>query len=485
MKNRRLLLSVFTLGSASLIDYAIQLILPIALVRLLVPEQYAQYRLLFLMVNTAMALAPMYMPQSLFYFFPRAQSVEERGVILGNVLLFLMITGGMSGLIVYPGFGFFPDKFYEITQEKFLIPFFILTWVISTVIDVLPNALNKIRSQAIVMLSLSLLRVFAVVFSAWYTGKVEYVFYALCLFSVVKVLVLFGYAHLSEQLGTLSIKAPAFKEQLSYALPFGIAGGLYMLKVQADQWIAAYQFSPKEYAVFTFGIYIAPLMTVLRTAINNAVLPEMSSAYAANQHQEVASIFRKSNFLMALFIMPLLAVLYAIADSLINILFTSEYAGAASIMRLYIIGFVAQCLETNSILRLINAGKFWIKLNMVLLVVAVVTSYAGSVLFGLVGAALGSVITLFIGESVSLFKAARGLGLALSGIIQWRRWSILLGASVLSALLGQVVAAYMDGVGLFQMMTVALSVLIAYLLMAFLFLPLRMQDLSLMIRGSN
>ena len=442
------------------------------------PDQYAQYRLLFLMVNAAMALAPMFMSQALFYFFPRAQTAKEKGLVLGNTLFFLMVTGAISGVVIYPGLGLFPEKFYEITHEKYLIPCFVCIWVVSTIIDVLPNALNRIRSQAIVMLSLSVMRVFVVVYSAWSTGRVEYVFYALCLFAVIKAAVLIGYSYLSKDIGSLSLGLPKLKEQLSYSLPFGIAGGLYMLKVQADQWIAAYQFSPKEYAIFTFGIYIAPLMTVLRTSINNAVLPEMSAAYAEEKYSEVASIFRRTNFLMALIILPILAVLYATADSIISILFTKEYSGATPIMRIYIVGFVAQCLESNSILRLTNAGKFWIKLNAILLIVAAVFSYLGALFYGLPGAALGSVITLYFGEIISLVKASNDLRIPFSKIIQWKKWSALFCASFFSAFMGGLVAINVKGVAIFQMSVVTLSVLISYFAFVFILLPLPKLKLS-------
>ncbi len=55
-----------SLGVARGFEYAIQVLLPVVLVRCLDPEAFGQYRLLWLVVGTVMAGATLAMPASLY-----------------------------------------------------------------------------------------------------------------------------------------------------------------------------------------------------------------------------------------------------------------------------------------------------------------------------------------------------------------------------------------------------------------------------------
>ncbi len=454
--------NILTLGVASVVDYAIQLLLPIAMVRLLDGDAYAQYRMLFLMVNTAMALAPLYMPQALFYFLPKAESNAEKAFYIGNTVVFLFITGCITGLLINPWLPIIPEKFFGITRVQILIPLFILVWVLSSLLDSLPNANNRIRCQAGIMLSMSILRVSCIVTTAWLTGNVEWVFFILCVFIAIKTMALLIFIRYEIKPCVMQYDADVFKIQLKYSIPFGISAALYMLKIQADQWIAAYLFVPFEYAVFSFGIYVAPLMNILRNAINNAALPTMSKAYAVGEYSEVIAQFKKVNFIMACFILPLLAVLYVTAEHIIRFLFTETYIEAAGVMRIYIVGFVVQCLESTAILRLCNAGKFSLKLNASLLPIAVLLDFAGARFAGIQGAALGSVITLYIGELINLKKSATAMGISFYQIIDWSSWLALLLAAMITGWAGLWLDNYLIMDSLMKGIVVGTSMLLIY-----------------------
>ncbi len=455
MKTPSVFSNILTLGAASILDYGIQLILPIILVRLLPEESYANYRMLFLLVNTAMALAPLYMPQALFYFLPQAQLQREHAAYMANTALFLMITGLASAAIINPWLPLIPDRFFHISRSGYMVPLFIFVWVLGSLIDSLPNAANRVRVQAGIMLFLSVIRVASVVTLAAITRNIEYVFLGLCVFSALKCLILLVYLKIEAGVAPLIIDYRLLNRQVHYALPFGISGALFMLKNQSDQWMAAALFSPVEYAVFSFGIYVAPLMTILRNAINNGALPIMSHAYAAGDINGVLFQYRRVNFIMACLILPVLAILFVAADPIIRLIFTDTYAGAANVMRVYILGFVAQCLESTTLLRLCNAGRFVLKLNLILLPLAILTGYLGAQRFGIPGAALGSVITLYVGEVLNLKKSATAMQTSLYKIIDWRSWSWILLATLVAGIGAFHADRYFQFTGIYSVISTA------------------------------
>ncbi|HBA67254.1 MAG TPA: hypothetical protein DCZ48_13955 [Methylococcaceae bacterium] len=459
---------VATLGAASIFDYGIQLILPIILVRVLVDQDYAKYRMLFLLVNTAMALAPLYMPQALFYFLPRASSKQQRASYIANTLFFMYLTGFIAAVLLNPWYPLISEQFFTITDKQILIPAFIMMWIIASLIDSLPNASNLIRWQALISIAISTARVITIAATAWFTNDIEAVFSMLCLFVSLKALLLLIFIKVQHPDVRLSIEFCLMKMQVRYALPFGLSSMFYMLKVQSDQWIAAYLFTPLMYAVFSFGIYIAPLMTLLRNAINNAALPSMSAAYANGDIGSVLDQFRRVNLMMALLILPVLASLFAAADRVIIFLFTETYREAANVMQIYIIGFVAQCLESTTLLRLASAGKTVMKLNATLLPFAILISFIGGSLWDLPGAALGSVATLYAGELFNLWYSSHLMQTRLRKIINWRTWSILLIAALIAVITGKLVAHTINFSPLYDTIVIAATCLSVYTLLVIL-----------------
>ena len=75
--------------AASVFDFALQLLLPVALVRLLPPAAFADYRLAWLATGTAMAIAPLALPRSLFYFLPRLCARQQYTYVCNTVLVLL------------------------------------------------------------------------------------------------------------------------------------------------------------------------------------------------------------------------------------------------------------------------------------------------------------------------------------------------------------------------------------------------------------
>ena len=89
----------FSLGAANAINCALQLLLPVVLVRYLDREVFGEYRLLWLAVGTIMAVAPVDVPDSLYYFLPRSEQMLKR-LYVNQTLLFLAAVGLVSGWAV-------------------------------------------------------------------------------------------------------------------------------------------------------------------------------------------------------------------------------------------------------------------------------------------------------------------------------------------------------------------------------------------------
>ena len=76
-------------------------LLPVVLVRVLAPEVFGQYRLLWLAIITVVTLVPMNMSQVLNYFLPRADATGKR-LHVHMTMLYLACGGLLGGLVISP-----------------------------------------------------------------------------------------------------------------------------------------------------------------------------------------------------------------------------------------------------------------------------------------------------------------------------------------------------------------------------------------------
>src|ERR1700682_3777998 len=76
---------------AKTVGFAFSIALPLLLVRRMDREQYGLYKQAFLVVTTAVAVLPLGVPMSAFYFLPREKSRQRETVL--NIVLFHVAVG--------------------------------------------------------------------------------------------------------------------------------------------------------------------------------------------------------------------------------------------------------------------------------------------------------------------------------------------------------------------------------------------------------
>jgi O-antigen/teichoic acid export membrane protein len=127
----------------------------------------------------------------------------------------------------------------------------------------------------------------------------------------------------------------------------------------------------------------------------------------------------RANLLTATFICPLLAFAFAFAGDLVTFVYTADYLDAAPVMRLYIVGLLAGLVEMGSILLLLRQGRYALGVNTIALLLSVAVSLHAAGLFGLTGAAAGSVVALWFDRCVNLRRIARQTAIPLRRLQDW------------------------------------------------------------------
>ena len=111
------------------------------------------------------------------------------------------------------------------------------------------------------------------------------------------------------------------------------------------------------------------------------------------------------------FVYPLLAFAFVFAEEIVTVVYTAAYVDAAPVMRVYIVGLLALVIEVASITFLLQQGAFVMQVNLLVLALSVALSWVSAHHFGLAGAAVGSVLAVYLDGIVTLRRIALRTGI--------------------------------------------------------------------------
>jgi O-antigen/teichoic acid export membrane protein len=425
------------LAAASALEFGLQLVIPVILVRTLDPTTFGQYRFLWLLAGTTLAWAPLFIPQSLFYFLSR--NSKEAGEVVTNTVVYLLIAGIIVGVITSGSSHFLPANIKHInTASGYLASVFLSIWVVASIVDVLPTAMGKGELQAKFIGFLAIFRSILLITAAYLASDLRSIVLALICVAVTKLLFLGYFVRTHSAIRPLRIDPLLLRTQLLYAAPFAFGNALFLMRSQADQWIVASTVSTDNYAIFSIAAVLGPIASLIRQPLYNAMMSKLNTAYANKQLNDVAALIARTNGATSLILVPMIGCLFLIAQQLVILVYTNKYASAAPIMQVYLLGMLANTFAVGHVLPALNLGRFLAFNNAVCLCGSAALSYICLKKFGLPGAAIGSAVMLFVSELWSCCKISNTLKVRLDDLLLWG--SLL--RSGFAALLSTVIVGY-------------------------------------------
>jgi O-antigen/teichoic acid export membrane protein len=408
----------FSLGAVKALDNALQFLLPVVLVRCLDGATFGEYRLLWLAVGTMMALATLGMPGALYYFLPRS-AARERRLYIHQTLAFLAGTGVIAAFIVSPLNPWLPATLEPLEKYGALVPAFVLLWVVSVLLDFLPTIEERIPLQASATISVAVARALLVAGGAWFTHDMSVILWLLLATVLLKFGLLLGYIGRFHGWARPWFEPKLFGGQIRYTAPFGFAAACYVLRSQADQWVAAALFALHSFAAFSIAAILGQIVNLFRTSVGEAFMPSMSRMEAAGDARSMMEMNASANAMVGMLLLPMLGFFFAFAEDLVSLVYTAQYIDAAGVMRVYLIGMAALVVELSSVLQLLRQGPFSLVMNVIVLAVAIPLSWLGGTELGLTGAAAGSVTALYLDRVLVLRRIAAVTGVPVKQQQDW------------------------------------------------------------------
>jgi O-antigen/teichoic acid export membrane protein len=388
---------------AKVIGFGFAFLLPLLTVRLLTQEKVGIYRQVFQIIANAATVLPLGISMSAYYFLARETGARRSAAVL-NILIFNFVVGGIACLTLY----FYPQlagnifQSEEITRLSPKIGVVIWLWIISTFLETVAVANQEARmATAFIILaqfSKTVLMVGAVVF---FTSVEAFVFAAIVQ-GVLQTVVLFIYLNSRFPRLWFSFNPTFFREQLFYALPFGLAGLLWVLQTDIHNYFVGYRFTDAEYAIYTSGCFELPLIAMLADSVSSVLIPRMSELQAKDEKREMIRVLTRTMQKLAFFYFPIYVFLLITAHVFITMLFTRDYEASVPIFLINITLLPFLIWTTDPVVRAYKElGRMQLILRIFTLIALVSALYYGVQSFDLRGMIAIVVVTSLLDRLIA------------------------------------------------------------------------------------
>lgn len=400
---------------AKIIAFALSIALPLLLVRRLSQEEFGLYKQAFLIVGTSLALLPLGFQMSAFYFLPR--ETERKGQIIFNILLFHLMMGALGALVLL----LFPRLLGTIFHSSALvgdapiIASVIFFWVFSSYLEAVSVAHQEAKLSTIFIISTQLTRTLLLLLAALAFGSVRALLYAAVVQGILQAIILLLYLHSRFPGFWKNFDWAVLRVQLSYAMPFGVAGLLFTLQVELPNYFVSNQVDPATYAIYAIGVFNIPLVGMLSESVGAVMIPQVSLLQKHGNQREILTLATRVARKLALVYFPLYAFLIVVGREFLTTLFTHRYASSWPIFAINLTLLPLSIFVMDPIMRAYAEHRqFLTKLYLALVVLLFVTLWAGTSRLGLIWAISVVVGVSIIGRIVTGVKIARILH------ISWR-----------------------------------------------------------------
>ena len=444
---------------AKILAFALSIALPLLLVRRLSQQEFGLYKQAFLVIGTALALLPLGFQMSAFYFLPREK--DRQGQIILNILLFHLLMGGLGALVLLLFPQLLSTLFHsaQLVNYAYIIGAVIFFWVVSSYLEVVSVAHQEARLSTIFIICAQLTKTGLLVFAAIAFGSVRALIYAALVQGIVQTIILLIYLRSRFPRFWVSFDWAVLRMQLSYAMPFGVAGLLFTLQTDLPNYFVSKQFDPATFAIYAIGCFNIPLVGMLSESVGSVMIPQVSLLEKHGNHREILALAARVARKLAIVYLPLYGFLIVMGREFLTFLFTRQYAASWPIFAINLTMLPLSIFVSDPIMRAYaNHRQFLPKLYAALVVLLFIALWLGTSRFGLIWAISVVVIVNVIGRAATWFKIGSMLSIRLRDIVLLKDVGKIAIAAATAAAVTAFVRTVLHGLAPFAMLAVCAAV---------------------------
>lgn len=402
---------------AKIVGFGFSFLLPLLVARLLSKEEVGVYQQIFLVIVNANAILTLGFGMSAYYFLAR-ETVRRPSVII-NTLLFNFVVGGIAclALFLYPQLISNIFQSAEITRLAPKIGIVIWLWIFSTFLETVAVANQEPRAATAFIIVGQFTKTALMLLAVVIFTTVESFVYAAMIQAAIQTVIMLVYLDSRFPRFWTAFDLSFFREQLFYALPFGLASLLWTLQTDIHNYFVGYHFTSEEFAVYRFGCFELPLIAMLAESVTSVLIPRMSGLQARNDKAEIIRLTMRTMQKLAFVYFPIYVFLMITAQTFITTLFTRNYLGSVPIFLINLTLLPFYIWVNDPIVRAYKElGRFLLILRFMIFVAMIGALYFGIQNFDLRGMIAIVIVTALIEKFVTTVAVVKKLNVKIGDL---------------------------------------------------------------------
>jgi O-antigen/teichoic acid export membrane protein len=428
---------------ARIVTTVIDLAIVIATIQILSKTDFAIIGYLLMIHEVARNLATLGFPDSVFYFFERVSGSAKRAFV-NQTTLILLGTALIAGIFILLVSYFAPSFLTEwspdsIEQVQYLLPFMALvavfeipTWPVTNIL----LALDRQKESAWYEMITSLLTFLLLVGPLALGYGLDIAVYGLVAYGLIRFIGSWVWMRVVLPEGKLSDSEISVRRQVNFSLPLGLSALVNKINRYVDKFVVSILLPVTAYAEYTIGAQEVPIIRVIPFAVGSVLISRYVEFQLESKKEELLQLWYKGVQKVSLLVVPLTILSIIIASDLIAIIAESEgtsYRNAVLPFQIYNLIVLVRVTHYGSILQAFGdtRGVFYLSINLV--IANLILSIPLTMLYGINGTALGTLIANLYNWYITLRRIGGHMELPARKVLPFPYYLKVLGVSVLTA----------------------------------------------------
>jgi O-antigen/teichoic acid export membrane protein len=441
---RGLSYQAFWLLAARLLGFSFLFLLPLTLVRVLSQSDFGIYKQAFQLVMTGQAILTFGFGLSAFYYLGREP--ERAPQIVWNIFLYHALAGTIGGvvLVLWPGLLDVISGSGHLSDFAVPVALLLLTYTVGGFMDVIATARGDVFWSTIFIVGSQFSRSLFLISAALIFRDVYTLLLAGVIHGVIQMTALLWYILRTYPGCWRRFDWSTAKEQISYTVPQGASGLLYVIQSDLHWLLVANRVNAADFAIYSVGTTQLPLVGMLRDAVSSVILPRVSKLQREGRDADVLQLMLAGARKLALLYIPLFFCLLVTGRDFILTLFRKDYLASWPIFAINLLLLPMGILLTDAVTRAYAEHRVHLlKFRIVLCVFQLAVSWAFIRNMGMIGA----VVALVLVNVVERVYIVWFVGRLLSFSQDDKRWAVLtigrISAAALAAACGAAASQYL------------------------------------------
>jgi len=390
-------IKVLLLSFGNFLSKLSSLILSIALTRIFIISDYANFRQTIFIYTLVSPLLLLGFDKSIYFFFAD-KNVDRRNDIY-NLQLFLFFISALYILFFYIGGANFISISFNNPGIKELLLLYSIMAILEIPVKIISPILvieEKVKLLTLYNISYRILFVLTSIIIAYFYRDVKIVLFSQLIIAFVGFLISQKIIYsILPFVNKLYFSISIVKKYLWIGIPLSIATIIGLLGKNIDKVIISYYLTPIDFAIYANGAIEIPLIGSVTGAIMAIILVDFSKFYKLGETQKAIELWNKATKITSSILIPLMFLLILNADFLINLMYGAEYKDSVKPFVVYLFLLPIRSMIFSSLITATGKTKVITYGAIIFIISNIILSIVFIILFGVIGPAIATVIATY------------------------------------------------------------------------------------------